>query len=176
MMDKWKLYNETKNIWEYVISNIEPTTLPDNPGDDLRVGSQVIVEENIQYNYDDIVVAASVSLNDYKALRYHEIDAKTGTLVSSGFVYATFTFSLSQNAQINISALNQSRDELSYPITYNSADDINEYNVVDATDMHNMYLTALATKKTSLDSGSAIKAQVRAAVDRAEVDAVIDNR
>lgn len=177
-MDKYRMYNETKDQWESCLANVQPTVLPENPGDTLRPGSTYIMKENISVN-DGTLVDVNVDLADYKALRYHEIDNKTGELVAQGFEYPASSgniFSLSQNAQINISALNQSRDELSYPIIYNTIDDVNEYNVIDVTDMHNMYLTALATKKASIDSGSALKAQVRAAVDRAEVDAVIDNR
>lgn len=178
-MDKYKLYNETKNIWECVIASAIPTILPDNPGDTLKPNSQVIILADVKTNSEGIAVDVNVSLADYKALKYKAIDDKTGELVLAGFEYPASSgnmFSLSQNAQINISALNQSRDDIAYPIIYNTLDDINSYNVVDATDMHNMYLTALATKKTSIDSGSALKSQVRAAVDRVEVDAVIDNR
>jgi hypothetical protein len=39
-----------------------------------------------------------------------------------------------------------------------------------------MYLTALSTKKAHLDSGTALKNQVRAATTHNEIDAVIDNR
>ena len=177
-MDKYRMYNETKDQWECCLADVEPTVLPDNPGDTLRAGSTYIMQENISVN-DGTVVDVNVDLANYKALRYTEIDNKTGELVVQGFEYPASSgniFSLSQNAQINISALNQSRDDVAYPITYNTIDDINEYSVTDVTSMHNMYLTALATKKASIDSGSALKAQIRAAIDRAEVDAIIDNR
>lgn len=116
------------------------------------------------------------TLAGLKAFRYSEIDNKTGELIGQGFVYATKTFSLSTSAQINISALNQSKDVLTYPIEYNTIDDQDVYQVVDATDMGNMYMAALTVKKGHLDSGSALKAQVRAAVDIAAVNAVVDNR
>ncbi len=116
------------------------------------------------------------TLEGLKAFRYEEIDKRTGELISEGFVYATKTFSLSLSAQINISALNQSKDTLSYPIDYNTIDDSGVYQVIDSTDMGNMYMAALATKKGHLDSGSTLKAQVRSAIDKTAVNAIIDNR
>jgi len=117
-------------------------------------------------------------LSQLKAYRYMLIDQKTGELISNGFVYATLTFSLSQNAQINILALDETRDDpaLTYPIVYNTIDDLDSYDVVDATDLHTMYLTALATKKGVMDSGTALKQQIRDAVDIAAVNAIEDNR
>ena len=173
MLNKYRLYNETKGIWEFVISDEEPTVLPDNPTDTLRAGSVSITVPDIRQGDGTKIVA---SLPNYKGLRYIEIDKRTGELISAGFTYATKQFSLSLNAQINISALNQSKDLLTYPVNYNTLNDEDEYDVIDATDMGNMYMTALATKKGMIDSGTALKQQIRAAIDEAGVDAVIDNR
>jgi len=173
MLNKYRLYNETKGIWEFVISDEEPTVLPDNPTDTLRAGSVSITVTDIRQADGTKIVA---SLINYKGLRYIEIDKRTGELISAGFTYATKQFSLSLNAQINISALNQSKDLLTYPVNYNTLNDEDEYDVIDATDMGNMYMTALATKKGMIDSGTALKQQIRAAIDEAGVDAVIDNR
>lgn len=123
-----------------------------------------------------ILDTSGMSLEELKLYRYNEIDNRTGELISMGFTYATKTFSLSLNAQINISALNQSRDELTYPINYNTIDDTSTYSVADAIDLHNMYLTALNVKKGHLDAGTALKDQIRAAVDIPAVNAIIDNR
>ena len=173
MLNKYRLYNETKGIWEFVISDEEPTVLPDNPTDTLRAGSVSITVPDIRQGDGTKIVA---SLPNYKGLRYIEIDKRTGELISAGFTYATKQFSLSLNAQINISALNQSKDLLTYPVNYNTLNDEDEYDVIDATDMGNMYMTALATKKGMIDSGTALKQQIRAAQNDAEVDAIIDNR
>ena len=69
-----------------------------------------------------VLDTSGMSLEELKTYRYSEIDNRTGELIGQGFTYATKTFSLSLNAQINISALNQSRDELTYPINYNTID------------------------------------------------------
>jgi len=119
-----------------------------------------------------------LDLAQLKAYRYSEIDNKTGELVGNGFTYAAKVFSLSQNAQINILGLDNSRLDpaIVYPIEYNTIDDLDSYNVVDADDLHAMYLTALGTKKAVIDSGTVIKDQIRTAIDIAAVNAIVDNR
>ena len=118
------------------------------------------------------------TLAGLKEFRYDEIDARTGEIISEGFTYQTKIFSLSQNAQINILGLDNAKDDpaMVYPIEYNTIDDLDSYSVVDATDVHNMYLTALATKKATTDSGTAIKQQIRDAADIPAVNAIVDNR
>jgi hypothetical protein len=173
-MDKYRVYCETEGVWHEVIATSEPTVCPVDSGHTLRAGSACVVDTNVEIHEAGVYV--ELTIDEHKVLKSREIDGRTGELISLGFAYATKQFSLSQNAQINISALNQTRDELTYPINYNTVDDLDTYDVVDATDMHNMYLTALSTKKAHLDSGTALKNQVRAATTHNEIDAVIDNR
>jgi hypothetical protein len=87
-------------------------------------------------------------------------------------------FSLSANAQTNILALDNTRDDpaLSYPIEYSTIDDLDNYFVADSTDLHNMYLTALATKKAHVDSGTLLKDNIRDATTEAAVELIVDNR
>ena len=120
----------------------------------------------------------SLDLAGYKAYRFKEIDIRTGELVANGFAYNGYVFSLSQNAQINILGMDEVRNDpaMSYPIEYSTIDDLGHYSVVDATDLHNMYLTALGTKKAWVDSGTTLKDAVRAATTDSEVQAIIDNR
>lgn len=172
-MDKYKVYCETDG-WVEIIASAMPTVCPIDGGHTLRAGSACVIDTNISSHEAGVYI--ELTIDEHKVLKSREIDGRTGELISLGFSYATKQFSLSQNAQINISALNQTRDELTYPINYNTADDLDTYNVVDATDMHSMYLTALSTKKAHLDSGTALKNQVRAATTHNEIDAVIDNR
>ena len=119
-----------------------------------------------------------LTLEQYKEMRYKEIDTRTAEIITQGFTYQNKVFSLSQNAQINILAINETREDpaLSYPIIYNTIDDLDSYSVTDATDLHNMYLTALGTKKGVVDSGTALKDSVRIAVNETEVELIIDNR
>ena len=120
----------------------------------------------------------ALSLEEYKAVRFKEIDARTGELISNGFAYNGLVFSLSQNAQINILGMDSTRDDpaMTYPIEYSTLDDLAHYSVVDADDLHAMYLTALGTKKYFVDSGTILKDAVRSAVDEQAVELIIDNR
>ncbi len=61
-------------------------------------------------------------------------------------------------------------------MTYNTLDDMGAVSLANAQEVRNFFLTALATYRAAIDSGSALKAQVRAASTEAEVDAVVDDR
>jgi hypothetical protein len=117
-----------------------------------------------------------LNLAEYKAHRNVLIDQKTSNLIALGYVYKGYTFPLSQNGQINLLGMMEVKDLLTYPVALNNIEDTAVYNIVDATDLTNLYLTALATKKARLDAGTALKTQVNAAIDEAAVAAIIDNR
>jgi hypothetical protein len=173
-MDKFKVYCETDG-WVHVVSSAEPTVCPNDSGHTLRAGSAAVIQQDIYINDG---TPTELTLDEYKELRYHEIDTRTSEIVLLGFTYQSKVFSLSQNAQINLLALDETRDDpaLTYPIIYNTIDDLDSYTVADSTDLHTMYLTALATKKGTVDSGTTLKTSIRNATTQAEVDAIIDNR
>jgi hypothetical protein len=173
-MHKYRIYCQTDG-WVEVIASVEPTQCPIDSNHTVTANSVAVLEMDVYINDGS---HTDLSLDDYKKLRYAEIDSRTGELVSQGFTYQAKVFSLSQNAQINILALDETRDDpvLTYPISYNTIDDMDSYSVVDSTDLHNMYLTALATKKGHIDSGTTLKNDIRNAANTSEVDAIIDNR
>lgn len=173
-MNKYKLYC-TFHGWVEVISSDLPTKCPIIQTDTIKVDSIVVIEEDIFINDG---TPTELILSEYKELRYHEIDQRTGELISQGFTYQSKVFSLSANAQTNILALDNSRDDpaLIYPINYNTIDDLDSYDVVDSNDLHSMYLTALQTKKGHVDSGTVLKDTIRNAVDQQAVDLIIDAR
>jgi hypothetical protein len=120
-----------------------------------------------------------VNYLDHEKQKMHiEIDARTAELISNGYIYKEKAFSLSPNAQTNILALYSTKDEpeMIYPIRYNTIDDTDSYDLVDAADVKGMYLTALAFKKGFIDSGTALKDSVRAASTPEELTAIKDNR
>jgi len=117
------------------------------------------------------------TLEGYKQLKYAEIDAKTGSLiVEGGFTYAGKKFSLKETAQLNLLGVQIKRNDPILPITFNNVDNTDTQVLATPTDVDNFFMSALGTKKGHLDSGTALKDSVRAAVDKAGVDAVIDNR
>ena len=175
-MDRYRMYNDTKDQWEFVISDVEPTVLPDNPGDTVRAGSISITHQDIKVNDG---TAKQLTLPDYKLLRFNEIDAKTAVLIFQGFEYPPASgniFSFSTNAQSNLLGTYSAKELLTYPFAWSYKDDHGVYQIAAVAEMSNFFLTALATKKAWQDSGTALKQAVEAAIDEAGVDAVIDNR
>lgn len=171
-MNKYKVYCETDG-WVEVIASSEPTVCPIDGSHTLRAGSCAVIKEDIKVNDGSYT---ELTLADYKTLRYNEVDAKTGELITQGFTYATMQFSLSSNAQINLLGLELDKAILTYPIEWNNIDDTDKYMIVDATDATNFHIASLTAKKTHLDSGSALKQSIRDCTTEAEVDAIVDNR
>lgn len=120
-----------------------------------------------------ILDTSNMSLDELKQYRYIEIDNKTSDLIAQGFTFDGHVFSMSTNAQINWSNFPNLPDVL-FPLPVM---DINEdvYSLALANKL-NFYLAALNYKNAQLQSGSVLKAQIKAAVDKPAVDAIIDNR
>jgi len=157
------------------VTDYENITLVKGSNDIPLYGGSFNDEDGV----DDIVANhLANTLKEVKAQKSNAIDAKTDELVSLGYTYKSKQFSLSPNAQTNILALFVTKDSpaIVYPIEYNTLDDADNYFVTDAADLEAMYLTALGTKKARIDSGTALKDQVRAATTIAQVEAIIDNR
>ena len=117
-------------------------------------------------------------LQSYKLQRFEEINERTSELIEDGYTYGGFQFSLSEVSQTNILALYSTKDDpiLIYPIKFNTMDDLNTFEAVNASEIANMYYSALATKKGFLDSGTGLKDQVRSATTQNEIDSINDNR
>ena len=175
-MDRYRIYNETKDQWEFVISDVEPTVLPDNPADTVRAGSVSITRQDVLVNDG---TAKQLTLHNYKLLRFDEIDIRTGEKILEGFEFPPASgnvFSFSPNAQSNLLGTYSAKELLTYPFGWSLKDDSSVYQIADIAEMSNFFLTALSTKKAWQDSGIALKQAVEAATDEAGVDAVIDNR
>ena len=105
-------------------------------------------------------------------------------MIDLGYVHSGLVFPLTREAegdytqdpQTNILALFATRSDLTYPIDFNTINGLNVYSCPDAATIEAMYMTALATKKSHLDSGTVLNNLVRAATTKAEVFAVTDLR
>jgi hypothetical protein len=173
-MDKFRLTSlENREKMQYVIASNIPTACPD--GGTLFEQSICKVEKDVQFNDGS---PKEVTLEDAKHLKYNEINRKTEDIIGEGYVFAGKTFSLSANGQTNILALEVTKDSpnLSYPVSFNTIDDSETFYIPDSETLHEMYLTALATKKSALDSGTDLKNLIKDATTIDEVDAVQDNR
>lgn len=134
-------------------------------------------EETAIVNYYN-AITESDWLDSYKGQKLQEINNNTDELIKAGYTYSGHTFSLSEKAQTNILALYSTKDDLvlPYPLVFNTIDDLNSFEAIDATTIANMYYSALATVKGHIDSGTVLKDQIRNAATVAEVDAIQDNR
>lgn len=162
------------NLNDWVVTD-DVSEIQTIPHEYWKVSDDIIVEMNQAEK--DIVDADNLS--NLKLARYNEIDIKTGELISLGFEFPSASgniFSFSTNAQSNLLGTFTAKDLLPYPFPWNTKDDELTYQIVDSTEMANFFMTALGTKKARQDSGSALKSQIRDAVNKAAVDAVIDNR
>lgn len=119
---------------------------------------------------------AQSALSEYKKLKFDEIDERTSELIDLGFVYNTKTFSLSNNAQLNLLGIDIKRNDGILPITFNTIDDLSEETLTTAEQVDAFFMTALGSKKAHLDSGTALKLQVRNAADKDAIDAIVDAR
>ena len=117
-----------------------------------------------------------LDLLGYKHYRIDEINERTGELIALGYSYSGLQFPLSDHAQTNLLGIYTVKEFLTYPIEWNNINDTAVYNITDATAVTNIFLTALSTKKASLDSGTALKQQIEACTTYLEVQAITDNR
>jgi len=145
---------------------------------DVSISAQITdLQKNEIINYYNSIVESDW-LDSYKGQKLQEINNNTDDLIKVGYTYAGLTFSLSEKAQTNILALYSTKDDpvLHYPLVFNTIDDLNSFEAIDATTIANMYYSALATVKGRIDSGTVFKDQIRNATTVAEVDAIQDNR
>jgi len=121
------------------------------------------------------------ALQAAKDRKFRDLDRRTRQLIKAGFEYppASGTFhSLSTKSQIKILAADESRNDpaFTYPVEWNSKNDMAKVTLADAATLHAFALTAIGTVRAVLDSGTALKNAVRAAGTIAGVDAVVDSR
>jgi hypothetical protein len=124
-------------------------------------------------------IVAAHGLKAAKTQKIAAIDSNTHALIAAGFQYPTSTgqiFSLSDNAQRTLLDADVQRNDLTYPVVWNTKDDTGTFALPNAATLHAFVLTGSTTIRAHLDSGTALKDQVRAATTIAEVDAVTDAR
>lgn len=121
---------------------------------------------------------ASLLVAERKREMFSQIDGKTDQLIAGGFPYAGHQFSLSLASQMKMVGAHAARDEAAmvYPIVWNTLGDEDVYSIASSADLNGFYLTAVGTLRAFLDSGTALKNQVREATTKAELDAVTDDR
>jgi hypothetical protein len=118
-------------------------------------------------------------LDDYKAIKIEAINARTGALIAGGSVtFDSVIFSLSPNAQMNATNIyfGQAAYDTAgmFPMRISTKADT-DYSLTLAN-VDGYYFAIVAAKQAELDAGAVLRNLVHAAVDKAGVDAVADNR
>jgi len=118
------------------------------------------------------------SLLIQKVKKGEEIDHNTAVIILKGFTYQGKVFSLSEVAQIKLIGTYAVRNHpaFPYPVKWNTKNNYSTVSLADATALENFFLLAMQAVRVAVDSGTALKDQVRAATTQAELDAVVDNR
>lgn len=111
-----------------------------------------------------------------KRLKRRAIDQRTIALIGQGFVSATKTMSLSAAAQRMLMKYDQIRSTLTYPVVFNTQDDLDTLSIADAPAMRSLLVAAVAAIRGHRDGGTTLKASVRAATTITAVDAIVDTR
>ncbi len=167
-----------------VIDFVNEYDPPRDPADYIGhdIGAEIVPKAPAGgWYYDHSTSTLVGSLQEAKDFKHAAIDVRTEELIAAGFEFPTGSglwFSLSSHAQRNLQGLDQVRDlpEVIYPVAWNTLDDSAVLSIPDSATAHGFFLTAFAVYRAHLDSGTALKDQVRAATTVAEVDAVVDAR
>lgn len=155
-------------------------TSDDETDDVLVVFEEALTDE--QKAGLDVVVTNHVDdahhLPSLKTQKFAEIDRKTTRLIEAGFTYQGRRFSLGGTAQIKLIGIDLMRNDplVVYPVKYNTLDDADSISLQDATSVHDFVLMAFGTYRAFLDSGTALKDQVRAATTVEAVNIIVDPR
>jgi len=193
---------EKDDGWD--INNVDHIDLNGNPillATDIKValpdrqfsvrcdGTSCVIEFTPDLNPAEVIILDQ-TVADHKAIskitqfqnkKIKKIDKKTGDLIDNGFEFPPASgkiFSLSGNAQRKMIGTHEVKDHpaLTYPIEWNTKNDLDSILISDAAELNAFYLTGLGTMRAWIDSGTLLKRDVRSATTRAEVNAVNDNR
>ena len=139
---------------------------------------KVVADAVVEMTQAEKDVVDATNLAGMKAARIVAVDLRTDELIAQGFAFAGKVFSLSLAAQAKMTGIHAVKDHpaITYPIVWNTKDDLDHHSLASAAEVEGFYLTALGTIRAHLDSGTALHDAVNAATTQAELDAVVDLR
>jgi hypothetical protein len=146
-----------------------------------EIGTKVDLSADEIAAIDDLIAAHKPALHLAKQTKVAAIDQRTKALIDEGFEFPPSSgqiFSLSTSAQVVLLALEAARGDplFAYPVVYNTKDESAVIKLDDSDGVHAFFVTAIGACRGHLDSGTAIKNEVRAASSVAEVNAIVDPR
>ena len=169
----YELRCDTEEAYVQVWGIDTPDECPNDAGHTISTVRRLHDHED--YGRDPLT-PNNFTFDQNKIRKFQAVDTRTGELIAPGFAYSSKQFSLSQNAQSSLHGLNARKDTETYPIEWNTIDDLDVYSIDDATDAGAFYDAAATVWRTHKDSGTTLKSSIRAATTQAELDAVEDTR
>lgn len=144
-------------------------------------GPALDLSQALRWNGSAFVLDTPEQLVLAKERAFARIDDRTDALIAQGYEYPPSSgnrFELSLEAQARLLALLSLRENpaMSYPIVFNTLDDLGTVQIADAAAVEGMVLIAVGTYRALIDSGTALKGLVRACTSVAEIEAVVDPR
>lgn len=126
----------------------------------------------------DVVNNPTVQLDNAKIAKCGQIDQKTNEILARGYLWDGVVLSLSLGAQTRLNGIYATRLDPpgGYPVIWNSLDDLSFVTLADANDVVSMHDAAGDRLRSVVDSGTAIKDEVRACTTIAQVEAIVDPR
>lgn len=135
-----------------------------------------------KHNYGDGTDSSHYTLEEniivLREIKYNEINIRTKDLIIEGFEYNGERFSNSKRAQINWTRYYiavKDGIETNFPLTITKFNDA-EYELIDANSVIALWSASYNSIKGFLKSGLDLKVLVSAAVTKASIDAIEDNR
>ena len=142
---------------------------------------KVVSEKFVEMTQGEKDLVDAARLPEIKRLKFLEVDARTEEIIAQGFEFPPSSgvkISMSVEQQSRIMGMYTLRNDpnLIYPISWNSLDDTTELTLSNASEVEAFYLTGVGTLRAILDSGTAVKDQIRLCTTKACVDAIVDPR
>lgn len=168
--------NLSKLNYEIISSNLIQgfSGLNYSNGTLVVIGDVIVSESQLDSLIDNHEVE---DLTELKEKRKLEIDTQTAALIALGFIFDSHTFSLSLSAQSNWTNIKANKADFAalgaFPLQTTSKEGI--YYLTEAN-VNNFWLTAMVRIRTLYEGGNALKESIKNAVDKVEVNSIVDTR
>lgn len=124
-----------------------------------------------EYEIDD-----AVTLADAMSESFAKINQRTLEIVEGGFEYQLLRFPCTQLAQIRYLGMYSFRDQITYPLSLSTIDEMATVDMTSVTDVRDFCGVCVAHVRAATDSGMSLKNDVRAATHHSDLDFFEDTR
>jgi len=161
----------TEEIW---VINPDFSNVDGVPQKYWKISGDSIVE----MTQEEKSVVDAAELVEYKNLMLTEISNNSPVVLErDGFEFDSYVFPLTKESREQYLMLASMKSVLQYPLLLDKKDEtLPQYSILDEQVLDSFLLTVMGYANSVIDAGEALKADIRAATSKEEVDAVIDNR